>query len=78
MTLVFIENAPGSGQIIIVSEAFNDHVMSRRLRPGESVRIAISQFKSIVIDDEAVVNQRLADPARQGGSGRIFQLARTA
>ena len=73
MTLVFIENAPGSGQVVIVSEAFDDHVMSRRLKPGESVRIAISRFKSIVIDDETLVNQRLADPARQGTGGRIFQ-----
>lgn len=62
MTLVFIENAPGSGQVIVVSEAFKDCVVSRRLKPGDSARIAMSRFKSIVIDDEAVATQGLADP----------------
>jgi hypothetical protein len=63
MNLVFIENAPGSGQIIIVSEAFEHCVVSRRLEPGDSARIVMSRFKSIVIDEEVVAAKGLADPA---------------
>jgi hypothetical protein len=55
MTIVFIENVWGSGQIVTVSEAFKDHQVSRRLKPGESLRIAVSPFKSISIDEEAIV-----------------------
>ena len=63
MNLVFIENTPGSGQIITVSEVFNGCVVSHRLEPGDSARIVTSRFKSIVIDEEIVADQGLADPA---------------
>jgi hypothetical protein len=74
MTLVFIENAPGSGQIIVVSEAFNDCVVSRRLEPGDSARIAISRFKSIVIVEEDVAGQGLAGPTEQWHGRWALQL----
>jgi hypothetical protein len=63
MNLVFIENTPGSGQIITVSEVFNGCVVSHRLEPGDSARIVTSRFKSIVIDEEVVSDQGLANPA---------------
>jgi hypothetical protein len=75
MTLVFIENAPGSGQIIVVSEAFNDCVVSRRLEPGDSARVAISRFKSIVIVEEVDADQALAGPAGQWQGARALQLS---
>jgi len=72
MTIVFIENARGSGQIITVSEAFRDHVVSRRLKPGENARILVSPFKSISIDEEAIA---ASAPAAGGRRGRILQSA---
>ena len=92
MNLVFIENARGSGQTIIVSEAFEHCVVSHRLEPGDSARIAMSRFKSIVIDDEAVATQGLekssadsdgssppAGPRRRGRGGRslVYRLRRS-
>jgi hypothetical protein len=53
MTIIFIENVFGSGQVITVREAFDDHVVEHRLHPGESARIAISRFKSIIVDEAA-------------------------
>jgi hypothetical protein len=63
MNLVFIENAPGSGQIIVISEVFEGCVVSRRLEPGDSARVVMSRFKSIVIDEEVVAARELADAA---------------
>lgn len=59
MNLVFIENTPGSGQIIIVSEVFDGCVVSRRLGPGDSARIVTGRFKSIVIDEQVVATRGL-------------------
>jgi hypothetical protein len=78
MNLVYIENAPGSGQTIIVSEAFETCVVSHRLEPGDSTRIAISRFKSIVIDDvtlaaaglSGLAGRRETSSPRQDASGR--------
>lgn len=71
MNLVFIENTPGSGQIIIVSEVFEGSVVSRRLEPGDSARIVISRFKSIAIDEEVVAVQGLSDPAGHRDDARV-------
>ena len=73
MTIVFIENVWGSGQNITVSEAFKDHVVSRRLEPGDNVRIAVSRFKSISIDEEVAIAGGLN--AAGGRVGRITQAA---
>lgn len=61
MNLVFIENTPGSGQIIVISEVFDGRVVSRRLQPGDSARIVTSRFKSIVIDEEVVAARGLVE-----------------
>jgi len=74
MTIVFIENVWGSGQIITVSEAFKDHVVSRRLEPGDNLRIAVSRFKSISIDEEAVAAGGV-NVAAEGRGRRITQAA---
>lgn len=63
MTLVFIENTAGSGQIITVSEAFDNCVVSRKLKPGDSARIAVSRHKTIVIDDEACAKAQSVERA---------------
>jgi hypothetical protein len=52
MTLVFIENLFGSGQIITVSESFDGYVLEHRLKPGENRRLALSRFKSVVVNEE--------------------------
>ena len=74
MTIVFIENVWGSGQNITVSEAFKDHVVSRRLKPGDNVRIAVSRFKSISIGEEVSTAEDL-NAAADGRGGRITQAA---
>jgi hypothetical protein len=52
MTLVFIENVFGSGQIITISESFDGCVLEHRLKPGENRRLALSRFKSVVVNEE--------------------------
>jgi len=74
MTIVFIENVWGSGQNITVSEAFKDHVVSHRLEPGDNVRIAVSRFKSISIDEDVAIARNL-NTAADGRSGKITQAA---
>jgi hypothetical protein len=51
MTIVFIENILGSGQVIHVLEDFGDHVVEHKLEPGDNARIAVSRFKSIVVNE---------------------------
>ena len=54
MTIVFIENILGSGQLIEVLEDFGDHVVQHRLRPDDNARIAVSRFKSIVVTEAQI------------------------
>ncbi len=51
MTIVYIENVFGSGQIIKVLEAFGDSIVEHTLQPGESARIAVSRFKAITVNE---------------------------
>lgn len=51
MTVVFIENALGSGQVITVLEEFRGRVTERELKPGDNARIAVSRFKSVVVKE---------------------------
>ena len=51
MTIVFIENVLGSGQMIKVLEDFGDYVVEHRLQPGDNARFAVSRFKSIVVNE---------------------------
>jgi hypothetical protein len=51
MTIVFIENILGSGQMIKVLEDFGDYVVEHRLQPGDNARIAVSRFKSIIVNE---------------------------
>ena len=51
MTIVFIENELGSGQVVSVAEAFSNLTVEHSLRPGESGRFLMSPFKSIVVSE---------------------------
>lgn len=61
MTIIFIENVLGSGQIVTVAETFKDQTIEHHLRPGESGRFFTSAFKSIVVN-ETMVAARGAAP----------------
>ena len=74
MTVVFIENVWGSGQNITVAEAFKDHIVSHRLKPGDNVRIAASRFKSISIDEEVAAARGLT-AATDGPGARTTRAA---
>jgi hypothetical protein len=49
MTIIFIENLFGSGQVIKVLEQFGEAVVEHTLAPGDNARIAVSAFKSITV-----------------------------
>jgi hypothetical protein len=67
MTFVFIENVLCSGQVITVSEACKGHVVFRRLEPGENMRIAVSRFQSISIEQAASARVARTDEGQGGG-----------
>ncbi len=62
MTVVLIENLKASGQTITVSEAIEGRVVFRRLAPGESLRVAVSRFKSLSIEQAAAAGSANAAP----------------
>ncbi len=51
MTMVFIENVLGSGQVITVLEEFRGRVTERELKPGDNARVPVSRFKSVVVKE---------------------------
>ena len=55
MTIIFIENVLGSGQVVTVAERFREQTLERKLRPGDNARILMSPFKSIVISESIIV-----------------------
>lgn len=57
MTIIFIENVFGSGQIVTVAETFQKQTIERNLWPGESGRFFTSPFKSIVVNESLVVDR---------------------
>lgn len=63
MTLIFIENILGSGQVIHVLEDFGDYVIEHKLRPGDNARIAISRFKSVVVNEALAADALAGRPA---------------
>lgn len=66
MTLVFIENILGGSQAIVVIETFGEKTIEHRLAPGENLKIAVSRFKAIVIDEApAQAAANLAPPVAQ-------------
>jgi hypothetical protein len=54
MTIIFIENVFGSGQIVTVAETFRKQTIERNLLPGESGRFFTSPFKSIIVNESMV------------------------
>jgi len=50
-TLIFIENVLGSGQMVKLTEDFGDYSVTRDLKPGENVRLVVSPFKSISVEE---------------------------
>jgi hypothetical protein len=59
-TQVYIENVLGSGQIVKLREDFGDYSVSRDLRPGEYVRLVISPFKSLSVEEIQIMSDRTA------------------
>ncbi len=57
MSIVFIENLFGSGQIVTIAETFNSQTIERKLKPGESGRFMTSAFKSIVVNEGSIENK---------------------
>jgi hypothetical protein len=55
MTIIFIENLFGSGQIVTVAETFRKQTFERTLRPGDNGRFLISPFKSIVVSESIIL-----------------------
>ena len=51
MTVIFVENAPESGNIVKIIETFGGHSIHRNLRPGENARVSVSRYKSIVVEE---------------------------
>jgi len=64
MTIIFIENVLGSGQIVTVAETFRKLTVERYLRPGESGRFLMSPFKSIVVNEGIVAGNSCDDMMR--------------
>jgi hypothetical protein len=62
MTIIFIENVLGSGQIVTVAETFKQQTIERNLRPGESGRFFTSPLKSIVVN-ESIMAENSGDVA---------------
>jgi hypothetical protein len=50
-TLIYVENVLGSGQVVKLTEDFGDYSVSRDLQPGENVRLIVSPFKSIAVEE---------------------------
>ena len=67
MTIIYIENLLGSGQIVTVSETFSRQTIELNLRPGESGRFLTSPFKSIVVN-ECPFAANVGDAGARGGS----------
>jgi hypothetical protein len=72
MTIVFIENILGSGQIIQVIEDFGGYVVAHKLHPGDSRHIAVSRFKSIVVNEAEI---GVAARSCRGAKGRVAAIA---
>jgi hypothetical protein len=53
MTIIYIENVLGSGQVVTIAETFKQQTIHRSLLPGESGRFLVSPFKSIVVNESA-------------------------
>ena len=64
MTIIFIENELGSGQIVTVAETFKTLTVERNLRPGESGRFLMSPLKSIVVNECMVAANACDDMQR--------------
>jgi hypothetical protein len=54
MTIVFIENLPGSGHGIKIVEDFGDYAVHRDLAPGEHACIGVQRLKSLLIEEIAL------------------------
>jgi hypothetical protein len=65
-TLVFVENVLGSGHVVKLTEDFGDHVVSRDLNPGEHVRLVVSPFKTISVEEAPALAKDAPKPAAIG------------
>lgn len=68
MTVIFVENAPESGNVVKIIEVFGGHTIRRDLRPGENARVSVSRYKSILVEEVSLEADR-ADEASRGGRG---------
>ncbi len=51
MTIIYIENLPGSGKTVKVVEDFGDYAVHRDLAPGEHACIGISRLKNLQVQE---------------------------
>ena len=51
MTIIYIENLPGSGKTVKVVEDFGDYAVHRDLAPGEHACIGISRLKTLQVQE---------------------------
>jgi hypothetical protein len=68
MTIIYIENVLGSGQIVTVAETFRKQTIERSLRPGESGRFLMSPFKSIVVNESILAANACGEAARDASA----------
>ncbi|HEY2660893.1 MAG TPA: hypothetical protein VGI79_14325 [Caulobacteraceae bacterium] len=69
MTVIFVENALESGNIVKITETFGGHSIHRDLRPGENARVSVSRYKSIVVEEVGL--RSLENGAEAGPSERV-------
>jgi hypothetical protein len=51
MTIIYIENLPGSGKTVKVVEDFGDYAVHRDLAPGEHACIGISRLRNLQVQE---------------------------
>jgi len=55
MTIIFIENEFGNGQVVTIAETFRRQTFEYSLRPGENGRFLVCPFKSIIVNERSIV-----------------------
>jgi hypothetical protein len=57
-TCIYLENVLGSGQVVTLIEDFGDYSVRRNLQPGENVRLIVSPFKTISVQEAPLAGSR--------------------
>ena len=70
MTVIFVENALESGNIVKIIETFGGHTIRRELRPGENARVSVSRYKSIVVEEVSLRPNEAQVPGAERWEGQ--------